>query len=202
VIAPGATRSLRATLVLALCVSTTLAVAAHAEIVRADGDRYRATVDRQGKVVRLRWTTLVSKPPDDVARALSQWARAKSLVSGAARVEVRKSTPAAAELHIERETPFFLPDVWFDVRAEKKPLDGGGWRIAWTRLDGTAKSYLRTWDVRPDAAGTRVTHEFLLEMPFDVPSLFARNRLRAQITGDVEGLERATGPGRAPADGP
>jgi hypothetical protein len=175
-----------------------LAGGAYAEVVRVAEPQYSGEIDRNGKEVHLKWSTEVALAPDEVVRRLTRWSEAERFVSGVTSVKLEKTEGGAAILRVDRDMPFFLPEVWIRVRADQQRKDGV-WTIHWRVLEGTMKSYDRVWHVRTAPGGARVDHAFVFEMPFDVPNLFAKGRMRRQLVEDFEQLHALTGGGVAKA---
>jgi len=182
-----------------LSIALLFAGSANAETVRVQEAQYAGTIAREGKVVHLSWSTEVALAPDEIARRLTNWSNAERFVSGAKLVKLEKREGDAAVLHVDRDMPFFLPDVWLKVRAERQQT-GDSWTIRWRRLDGNMKVYDRVWRISPAAGGARIDYKFDFEMPFDVPNVFAKKRMKQQLVEDFDRVQAlAGGSARAPA---
>jgi hypothetical protein len=188
----------RPSLIATVLVASFATVALAADTVVAE--THRATVDRDGKRVQVAWASIVPVDYATLTGRLAEAANTTALVSGEdVSIRVLRKDGRNADLRMERKTPFFLPDVWFEVRASILP-DGDKTRIRWKRLDGTAKEFQREWTLRPDGEHTRVECRTLVQLPFNVPDFFAKRRIRQTMLEDMTGLARVAGASpRAPA---
>lgn len=179
-----------------------LAVALLASTAAAEtlvAETHRATVKRDGKNVHVRWVSVVPVAYQEMRSRLSEGAMTTSLLtSDDATVQVLARQGTAARLRMDRKMPFFLPDVWMEVRA-LVTTDGDRTRIEWSRLDGSVEKYHRVWTLRPEGEHTHVECVTRLQLPFDIPDVFAQRRMRSQVKEDLAGLANVAGaPPRAP----
>jgi hypothetical protein len=140
----------------------------------------------------LNWAVVVDEELSVVAKRLADWSKAADLVSDEASLVVTGATPDGAQLHLVLDAPIFVPDPWFDLQATIK-TEAGVTRIRWARIAGTASEYQHTWTLRAIPGGTRIDHEMILLLPFDLPESFVASRLKAQVIDDAACVARVIG---------
>lgn len=140
----------------------------------------------------LTWAIVVDEDVGLVAKKLADWSKAADLVSDEASLVVTKASAEGAHLHLVLDAPIFVPDPWFDLQATIR-TEGGVTRIRWARIAGTASEYQHTWTLRPIPGGTRIDHEMILLLPFDLPEAFVASRLKAQVVEDAACVARVIG---------
>jgi hypothetical protein len=161
------------------------------------------TIQREGKLVVVKWRTFLEGTTLNVVQAkLTDWPRASATVSGTKHIKAKANGEGQMVLFIERETPFFLPSVNFQVLAKSLREESGNIRVSWERLSGTAKVYERVWELSAQEQGVKgvlVEHRFKIEIPFDLPNLFVERRMKKQLQQDAEKVARLVGVmGKAP----
>lgn len=140
----------------------------------------------------LNWSVVVDEDVGVVAKRLADWSKAADLVSDEASLVVTRATADGAQLHLVLDAPIFVPDPWFDLQATIK-TEAGVTRIRWARIAGTASEYQHTWTLRAIPGGTRIDHEMILLLPFDLPESFVASRLKAQVIDDAACVARVIG---------
>ena len=146
-------------------------------------DGVAVSIVRDGKRAELRWTLLLEQPWSATKESVSTCRGAKNLVSGEQSITPMSGKKDAFRL--VQETPFFLPEAWYELQCSARHEDNKR-VLTWKRIRGSSSVYQRTWTLQPKGAKTEVVHRFVIELPFDVPDVFARRRLRQQVVEDVQ----------------
>jgi hypothetical protein len=178
----------------ALVLGVLWAASALAQTHTFEADSHTAKLVRQDKKVTLTWSAFFPNTTvERMVKAMADLKNAHRLVSGNKRVDVIKEKKAkGADLFIEKDGPFFLPRVTFEVKV-RQSQGGGAVQVEWERVRGTADIYHRRWSLRAKDQGVEVNHRFELELPFDLPGVFVKGRLEKQMSGDVDALAGLVG---------
>jgi hypothetical protein len=110
---------------------------------RVEDSTVRGTIERAGPRAVLRWAVVIDEAAPVVAARLLDTANAAALTSGERSIAVARRDAPGVILHLVREAPFFLPEVWVDLRVGSTVTPDGGAVITWTRIAGSVAEYRR-----------------------------------------------------------
>ncbi|MCP4503546.1 MAG: hypothetical protein GY822_26745 [Deltaproteobacteria bacterium] len=169
---------------------SSMAQAAPEQVASWDKDGCKASITREGRLTHMTWSAVVDAPLKKVQATLEDWQHAQAVVSGTKQVLLKKKGKAGAHLRVEREAPFFFPDVWFEVKASSE-VKVGKVHVVWAFLEGSGEAYRREWTLVKEGNKTRVLHTFQLGLPYDLPNVFVKSRLSQQVEEDLQELRKA-----------